>query len=267
MKYRNAIAVVVLVCLAVALAGCSKDEAIAELKDAGYMILKIFGAILLIGILMLAWCHHKVTGVLVTLLMIAGGIGYHYWAHAPYEEPASDQPHAVMKFVMIPHVGIGLLTERFTVWIDDCDIDFSPKQDGKVGYAIRVTPGDHDIRVSYDATYMDLATSESREDLTAKASCPEGETVFFVLSSAGGSISVKEITEFIYTVYTEYFQYSAEERLNNLNLLKDIERRERRKMLGRLVDEKIRPEGMSDEEWRKLRSKYIDRLEKEPLVE
>jgi hypothetical protein len=270
MRYRSVIPPLLLTTFAIVILGCSKDQLVKELILGGKETLQILGGLVLLVVVLTSWVHHKVTGTLVTSVVIIGFIGYWHATHKPYTEPTAEQPHAEMKFVVISSIGN---IPTFTVWIDDRDIAFANRRTASRGgftgtlsgegeYAVRVSTGDHEVRVRYSALQPG-AVSNTREDLKSQVNCSAGETVFLLLSDLGGSISLRQLTDSDFASWAAYVQHSPEERLRNPNLLEDITRRERRTLMERLVDKKLEELGVSEDERSRLRPELIQRLEGE----
>lgn len=236
------------------------------------MFLVIGGAILLVltVIVVLAWAHHKVTGILVTAIVVIGLIVVtcHYRAtHEQYIEPPGEQPHAVMKF--------GVVSDPYTiplhtVWIDDRDIRFDKRRTPFRGgftewlngvltsgstqegaYTLRASAGDHEIRVRYNAVRPGVI-SGTNDDLKLQVKCLAGETLFFMLSDWGAKISLWRVSESDFTKWAAYLQLPPDERLGNHKLY-----------IERLVEMDLEQAGASEEEKNRLRPILIRSLEEE----
>lgn len=237
------------------------------------MVVGIFVCIVLGFIVVAAWAHSKITGILVTAAVVIGVLALHCWyraTHEPYLEPPSEQPHAVMKFAVMSDFGT---VPTYTVWIDDRDIDFAKRRtafrggfleglNGEGEYDVRASAGIHEIRVSYSALKPG-ATSSTNEDLKLRVTCSAGETLFFMLSDLGGIISLRKLAESEFAIWAEYLRHSPDERMRSPYLLEEIMRVEQRKLVERLVDKKLEEMGASEDEKKQLRPKLIHRLEVE----
>jgi len=259
--------------LALVAAGCSKEQIVSEAVGAGKLFLWGVGAFLLLGLLVLAWCRSKVLGLLVTAVVVAGYAAYHYSAHKPYVEPPPGEPYAEVR----------LLVSRdsaayFTVWIDDRDIGLagrasrsetgSSHSTGEEGCAVRVTPGSHEMRVSYWGGHG-MGLQFTSQDLKRTFTASAGQTVYMSLhDDPAGTISVREMRELEYRVHREQMKELEKElkkkRPANLSsLLPAVERRVTREYLKELVEKELSKKDLPAEERSRLTQQMVDQLERE----
>lgn len=271
-RCRYAMPVIALVFLILAITGCTREQIVKELFLGGKEILQMLGLFLLLLIVIGAWAYHKAIGVIVSSIVVIGFLGYWHASHRPYIEPPASTPHAELVFVVFNN---SIDRDPYTVWVDDCDISVSEgtsiacggrtrKLSGEGEYAVRVTPGDHEIRVRYSAS-IGIAYSTTREDLRCRLKCETGETVYLMLSDHDGNISVKQLNDLEHIIWAEYLKHSPGERFENPNLLEEIIRQEGRRYIERLVEDKLKEEGIPEDERIRLRPKLIENLQREIL--
>lgn len=271
-RYRYATSVILLVFLILTITGCTREQIVRELFLGGKEVLQMLGFFVLLLIVVGAWAHHKATGLIVTSIVVIGFLGYCHKSHRPYIEPPTSTPHAKLVFVVFTD---SIDKNPYTVWVDDCDICVAEGTSiachgqtrilyDKGEYTVRVTPGDHEIRVRYSAS-TGLSYSKTREDVRCRLNCETGEMVYLMLSDHDGNISVKQLNDLEHIIWTEYLKHSQAERLATPNLLEEIIRQEGRRYIERLVEDKFEEEGIPKDERIRLRPKLIENLQRELL--
>jgi len=212
--WRSTKAAAVLLSLATGLllAGCTKQEFVDKGTDALWWTLYIVVGIVSLFLIIGAFGVNKALGIVATIVIVAALVTW--YCLSGYTEPPKDQPHATVTFLADSG------QSGFKVRIDNSDIRFwhnakrlGSGDDGE--YAVRVAPGNHDIRVGYSNT-VGAYTEEISKDLHYPIQVKAMETRYVLLSSGGGllggTVSIAEIDEAKYNSVKAYLKLPADQR-------------------------------------------------------